>query len=192
MLWATIQFGADESSIPTTVVPAEEVTDEAAADDNEPEAVAAGPAVITDASAYDPDGDGTENDDLAVQALAGDPSTAWNTVCYSSQFMGGKQGVGVVVSFEELASSPLSVEVLNAPYQIQFYASAQQQIPRTIDAWGAPLSAEAGQEASTVVSATPAAPARHMLVLLNEIGPDSTCTAANPYRGALNEIRVAN
>jgi hypothetical protein len=30
----------------------------------------------------------------------------------------------------------------------------------------------------------------HMLVLLNEIGRDDTCTEANPYRGRLGEITL--
>ena len=185
VLWASIQFGSDESASSTTVLPDEPLTSDEPTDE-----VPAGPAVIRTITAFDPDGDGTENDDLAVEALAGNPSTAWTTVCYSSQFMGGKRGVGLVVSFEEPATAALSVDILSAPYQVQFFTSAKQQAPRSIDGWGIALSAEAGQSTGTVVSGTPNAPVRHALVLLNEIGSDSSCTSANPYRGTLNQISV--
>ena len=31
---------------------------------------------------------------------------------------------------------------------------------------------------------------RHMLVLVTEIGPDSACTSANPYRGTIGELQL--
>jgi serine/threonine-protein kinase len=188
VLWATIQFGSDESSSSTTVLPDEPADTADTAEETVD--VPAGQAVISTIVTFDPDGDGTENDELAGDALAGDPATAWTTVCYSSQFMGGKRGVGLVVSFEEPAAAALSVDILNAPYQVQFFTSAEQQVPPSIDEWGNPVSSEANQSSGTVVSATPNAPVRHTLVLLNEIGSDSGCTSANPYRGALNEISV--
>jgi hypothetical protein len=45
-----------------------------------------------------------------------------------------------------------------------------------------------GSEPGTVTSQVPAAPARHMLVVLNELGPDDGCSESNPYRGRLGEI----
>ncbi len=42
------------------------------------------------------------------------------------------------------------------------------------------------------VAPTPSAPVRHVLITFKELGPDPTCTDANPYRGRLGEIAVAN
>jgi hypothetical protein len=44
--------------------------------------------------AYDPEGDGHENDDLAPLAIDGDPTTFWKTEHYHSF---GKTGVGLVL-----------------------------------------------------------------------------------------------
>jgi hypothetical protein len=45
--------------------------------------------------AYDPEGDGHENDDLATQAVDGDPATFWKTEHYTHGFF--KKGVGLVL-----------------------------------------------------------------------------------------------
>ena len=45
--------------------------------------------------AYDPEGDGHENDDLATQAVDGDPATFWSTEHYTKGFF--KKGVGLVL-----------------------------------------------------------------------------------------------
>ena len=153
-----------------------------------------GPATIATVTAYDPEGDGTENDGDAVMSLAdGNPGTSWATVCYSSRFMGGKQGVGLVVSFDDLAQQALVVDVQTGPYQVDFFATDADTIPASFAEWGPALGATAfANEAETVTSPTPNAPARHVLILLKELGRDGTCTDQNPYRGRLGEIAIAN
>jgi serine/threonine-protein kinase len=192
LLWASARFGA-ESESPTTVATTADAqgSDDSTGDPAEP-AAPTGPATIATVTAYDPAGDGSENDADAVLALAdGDPATAWSTVCYQSQFMGAKPGVGLVVSFDDLAQAAITVDVINAPYQLAFFASDAETIPASLDGWGAELgpTAFAGSP-GTVVSPVPPTPARHMLVLLRELGSDDACTAANPFRGRLGEIAV--
>jgi serine/threonine-protein kinase len=58
-------------------------------------AATAGPVKFTAASAYDPDGDNSEHDDRAREAIDGNPATAWNTEHYNGGL--NKQGVGLVV-----------------------------------------------------------------------------------------------
>ncbi len=149
-----------------------------------------GPATIATVTAYDPSGDGTENDGDAVLSLAdGNAATSWPTTCYSSRYMGGKPGVGLVVTFDALAQQAITVDVQTGPYQVDFFASDAEAIPASIDAWGAPLGATAfANDPETVVSPVPSAPARHILILLKELGRDGTCSDANPYRGRLGEI----
>jgi eukaryotic-like serine/threonine-protein kinase len=196
LLWASARFGADTES-PTTVA----VTDGAGdTDDSEdPEdavdpAASTGPTTIATITAYDPAGDGSENDADAVLALAdGDPDTVWSTVCYASQFMGAKPGVGLVVSFDGPAQEALTVDVVNAPYQLAFFSSDAETIPASLDEWGAELGDTSfANSPGTVVSPVPSTPARHMLVLLRELGADDACTAANPFRGRLGEIAVVS
>jgi len=49
---------------------------------------------LTGTGAYDPEGDGHENDDLALLAVDGDPATFWKTEHYKRFF---KKGVGLVL-----------------------------------------------------------------------------------------------
>jgi hypothetical protein len=50
---------------------------------------------LTGTGAYDPEGDGHENDDLAPLAVDGDPATFWKTEHYTTRFF--KKGVGLVL-----------------------------------------------------------------------------------------------
>ena len=50
---------------------------------------------LTGTDAYDPEGDGHENDDLAPLAVDGDPATFWKTEHYTKRFF--KKGVGLVL-----------------------------------------------------------------------------------------------
>jgi eukaryotic-like serine/threonine-protein kinase len=212
ILWATISFGGGESTSTTTVLPADAAAaaDADATDDQSTGADGDGAAVpvpagsvdpgvtddatIVDVIAYDPEGDGIENDAAASQALAdGDPDTAWRTVCYASQFMGAKRGVGLVLSFDAPTRQAITVDVLRAPYQLQFFATADEAIPSSLDGWGPEVGTKSfGPDPATVVSAQPPQAARHVLVLLNEIGGDTACTGANPFRGELGEIALVS
>src|SRR5690606_30189260 len=88
--------------------------------------------LIAAVAAYDPAGNGEENDELAASlAEGGGPRRA---VCYSSEFM-GKPGVGLVVTLTEPATGTLSFEAGNAPYQIDVFASAEAEPPGSIDGW---------------------------------------------------------
>jgi len=188
LLWSSMSFGGGDPVTSTTALPAppaSEAPSEAAA--------VVGPATIATVTAYDPSGDGTENDADAVLSLAdGNAATSWPTTCYSSRYMGGKPGVGLVVTFDGLAQQAITVDVQTGPYQVDFFASDADAIPTSLDAWGAPLASTAfANDPETVTSPVPAAPARHILILLKELGRDGTCSDANPYRGRLGEIAVA-
>lgn len=63
------------------------------ADSGEPE-----PLAILKVEAYDPEGDGSENDNLTPKTYDGDTSTGWFSENYRSDAFGGlKKGVGLVV-----------------------------------------------------------------------------------------------
>lgn len=52
---------------------------------------------IVAATAYDPFGDGSENDDTAPLAIDGDPSTAWRSENYFDATMNNKPGIGLLL-----------------------------------------------------------------------------------------------
>ena len=91
---------------------------------------------IASVTAFDPDGDGEENDDQAAAAVDGDPSTGWSTVCYSSEYLGGKGGVGLVATFDALAAGTFAIDIASAPWIVEVYASTGEATPASIGDWG--------------------------------------------------------
>jgi serine/threonine-protein kinase len=219
ILWAMLAYGGGNSVTTTTALPADaqaaqegaEVADETGAAEDLAGATVGDPAVseqdpatepptepvdpaavqVTSIGVFDPDGDGTENDELADAARAdGDPTTEWRTVCYSGQYMGGKRGVGLVVTLDTPVDRAISVDVTSAPYQIEFFASADPSAPTSFAGWGEPYDSRAATNSGTVVSASPGRPVNHLLIVLNELGANSDCSDDNPYRGSLGELTL--
>jgi serine/threonine protein kinase len=151
--------------------------------------VPAGAPQIVGVRAWDPDGtNGTENDAQAALALAdGSDSTAWATECYQNQYMGGKRGVGLILDLSAPSPGTLSLQTLNAPYQIDVYTATTEVPPADLDAWDQIGSALSGEQPGMVETKIDVA-ATHLLVWLRELGLDEACTTANPYRGRLGEI----
>lgn len=192
LLWTSIEFGGGETVTSAPAISAATVDTAVAAAPPAPDAPAQ--ATIATITAFDPDGDRTENDADAVLAAAdGVPGTAWGTVCYSDKYLGGKRGVGLVVSLDVPAQRAVRADVLSAPYQVTFHASDAETIPATIEGWGPELGpTQFANETGTVTSPIPPTPVRHVLITFKELGRDGTCTDANPYRGRLGEIALAN
>jgi eukaryotic-like serine/threonine-protein kinase len=152
-------------------------------------AVAAGPATITGVAAYDPDGDGEENDAQAAAALAdSNPTTNWKTVCYQRPTM-GKDGVGLVVTLSAPATGTLTFDVGTAPFQAEVFGVDADAVPTDFTGWGPPLQDKTFSEVASTVSVPAPAPVRHLLIVLREVGRDRGCSAANPNRGSIGEIR---
>jgi serine/threonine protein kinase len=184
VLWATIGRGGEEGGATATTLAAGGVAGSTA--------VAAGPAQIASIAAYDPEGDGEENDALASAALAdGDPATNWRTVCYARSLMGGKEGVGLAMSLTAPAAGTLTFDAVNAPYQVDVFSSDAAAVPSGFADWGQAIGPKQFADAPGTVVVPVATPARHVLIVLRELGRDPGCTAANPYRGAIGEIHFA-
>lgn len=176
-------LGSDMSGadVATTVAPTAPV---------EPAATAA-PVVgasIAAVAAFDPDGDGEENDDQASALIDGDPATGWSTVCYSSEYLGGKGGVGVVATFDVAATGSLDIDIASAPWIVEVYASTDDTAPATIAAWGESI-ASANALAAKTLTVPLLMPARHVLVLMRQLGPSDSCSSDNPFRGTITELR---
>ena len=179
VLWATIGRGGEPGDAGGTTAPGSTATP----------AAGAGPAEISTVAAFDPDGDGEENDDLAFAALAdGDSATAWRTVCYARALMGDKPGVGLALTLAAPAGGTLSFDVGTAPFQVEVFASTAPAAPAGFADWGAAIAEKTFSDLpGTVQVDVPAT--RHVLIVFRELGRDPGCTAANPYRGTIGEIR---
>jgi len=140
--------------------------------------------------AWDPFGDNnSENDAQAGLALAdGSRSTAWSTECYSDKYMGSKLGVGLVLTLPTTSTGRLTLESLNAPFQIDVMSSMAAEAPTDINNWSmvgdTSYDSEPGQ---LVIDVT--VPASHLLIWLRELGPDDACSRVNPFRGRIGEIQ---
>ena len=153
--------------------------------------VASAAATIASIQTFDPDDrtDASENPDQVGLAIDGDPNSSWSTNCYASQYFGGKAGVGVIVELSAAATGTMSIAMANAPYQLQVFASNAEATPQTLEGWGKAVQKKSYNTVPGVVTATiNAAPARHVLVLLHEVGRDSACSKARPFRGYISNI----
>jgi hypothetical protein len=150
---------------------------------------AAGPVSIAGVTAYDPAGDGEENNEQAAAALAdGDPSTNWKTVCYLRPTM-SKAGVGLVVTLSAAGTGTLSFDVGTGPFEVEVFGVDTDAIPSDFSAWGSPLQAKTASDTPGTVSVATPVPVRHLLIALREVGRDPGCSAANPNRGSIGEVR---
>ncbi|MET0144795.1 MAG: serine/threonine-protein kinase [Ilumatobacteraceae bacterium] len=181
VLWATIgrdDPGEGASAAPTSAVAIA------------PPAVGGPTGEIATVAAYDPEGDGEENDSQTVAALVdGDPSTSWRTVCYARALMGDKAGVGLAVTLSAPASGALSFTVGTAPYQVEVFSSTAAGVPAAFTDWGPPIAPKLFSDQPGAVTVDTPAPAMHLLIVFRELGRDTGCTAANPFRGAIGELR---
>jgi eukaryotic-like serine/threonine-protein kinase len=148
-----------------------------------------GPVGIGAVEAWDPDGDASENSDQAPLALAGaNPDSGWPTLCYSSQYLGGKRGVGLIVSLTGASGGTVGVDVLNAPYQLEIFSADTVTPPSDPDRWGTSLvGTEYAERPGRVETSVPDG-TRHVLLWLKELGPDEACSSTNPYRGRLGNL----
>jgi eukaryotic-like serine/threonine-protein kinase len=180
VLWIAIGRRDDGATSPTTTVAAGAA----------PTAVPASTATITGVATYDPPpGDGEENDDQAMAALADqDPTTNWKSLCYLRTTM-SKDGVGLVVTLSETAMGTLSFDVGNPPFKVEVFGSDAETPPADFAGWGAPFKNVTAFDTAQTISVPTTVPARHLLIVLREIGRDRGCSGANPNRGSIGEIR---
>ena len=136
---------------------------------------------------FDPDGDSTENDDLVTRVIDGSPDSAWSTVCYLNKYMGGKRGVGVVVSLDRASAGTLDLVVGSSPYQVRVYTVGTKRAPGEFTDWGPAVESFAGTEPGTLRATLPSG-SRHVLVSFQELGRNTGCSSQNPYRGVLGEV----
>jgi hypothetical protein len=148
------------------------------------------PGTILSVAAFDPDGDGVENDDQAASAIDGDPSTKWNTVCYSSEYLGGKGGVGLAITLDAPSTGTLTIDVDSAPFIIDVHTTADGTAPAEISGWGPAISSDDSLQPE-VLSVPITSPATHVLVLVRQLGASGFCSNDNPFRGTISEVDFA-
>lgn len=152
--------------------------------------IAWGRAEITSVTAWDPQGDGSgENDQLAKLALAGsEPAGGWPTLCYSSQYLGAKEGVGLIVNLSGPASGTFNYSVFHAPYWVEVFTRTSAERPAALSDWGESLTGTLYNTSAADLSLILPPGTQSVLVWVREVGRDRVCSRSNPYRGRIGNI----
>jgi eukaryotic-like serine/threonine-protein kinase len=89
------------------------------------------PVRFTQALAFDPLGDGHENDDQAARAIDQDPTSAWSTQHYNRPALGGlKPGVGLVLDAgNPVAAGELDLTLVSGGGSLEVYGAAGDAHP---------------------------------------------------------------
>lgn len=176
----------DADGIPT--VGALEVGGSNDEDDEAPPEEAGTQALVPDAGqlrAFDPAGDGRENDDDLAQMVDGDPSTAWRTEVYFRPDFGGlKDGVGVIVDLgEERQVAGGSLTTMLPGVTARLYVA--EEPAGSVDEWST-LGDPTVLEETTTIRGEPTR-ARYVLVWLEgELAP----VGDERWQGGIAELEI--
>ncbi|MEX2294122.1 MAG: protein kinase [Acidimicrobiales bacterium] len=104
---------------------------------------------LTAAVAFDPSGDGAENNELANNVRDGDPDTAWRTEGYDDRDITSlKPGVGIVMVLpESVALDRLEMQSPTKDWRVVIYV-ASQPAP-DLAGWGEPVTSASGLRPGT-------------------------------------------
>jgi hypothetical protein len=87
-------------------------------------------SIAATAAAFDPLGDGAENDNTAAAAIDGDRATGWDTESYPEPLASTKAGVGLILT----ATGPISaIEITGTPGTQYTIAWANESLPTPQD-----------------------------------------------------------
>jgi hypothetical protein len=138
-----------------------------------------GPVALVASNAYDPEGDGQENDQLVSNATDGNASTDWHTEHYhSAEFGNLKSGVGIVLDAgAEVRPSSITIKSSTPGYTADIKAGASSNGPfDTIS-----NSMEIGSRTTFQLSVDTAR--RYYLVWITKLPADT-------LRAAVNEVTI--
>ena len=183
VLWATI--GPDDGDGAGADTPVTSVANPGST----PVSAAAGSSgVVVTLQAFDPEGDGEENDaEAALAGADGDPETMWRTQCYSSERM-AKSGVALAVDLDREQVGTLRFDVPVAPYELEVFGTASVDRPTQFDGWGDPLAPLTVGDEPGPLEVVADRPVRHLLIVFRELPRDAGCSDSYPFRGSLGDV----
>jgi putative peptidoglycan lipid II flippase len=148
------------------------------------------PIPVAAVSAFDPAGDGTENDEDAKLAVDQDATTAWRTVVYASRDLGGlKPGVGLLLDLRTTTDvSGVDLELVGRGTDLQVLVSDRARVRPTDPAptrGFSRLGAVRGAGDRVTLRSAQPVPARWVLIWLTALPVDT-----DGYRGGVAEVVV--
>ena len=144
---------------------------------------------IAAASSFDPNGDGSENEDQTGNAIDGDPTTLWQTESYNgvTDLAGMKGGVGLVLDLGTVESiRQVQIATPTPGWKVALYTSTAQESPTALDAW-TPAAGARVTQATNRIRVAAGTKARYILLWITTLVPtgDGSTDAAG-----ISEARV--
>ena len=131
---------------------------------------------ITEAAAYDPQGDGEEGDSTIGLAVDGNPTgTAWSTEHYDSPTFAGTKtgpdpGVGLYVDTEPAKPTEMIVRSPTPGWDAQIFATAGSP-PENLQEWGEPVGEANDAKKLQEIPLSVSTPAQHFLIWFTKASP---------------------
>jgi serine/threonine-protein kinase len=157
----------------------------------EPEEPTARPLRILNASSFDPDGDGTERDDLAPLAIDGAADTKWESEPYRGTAdleAIGKGGVGLEVELARVAPiEAVSLRSGRGGYSVAIYVSAEATSPTALADWTPVVDPRQVLAPRVRLAFRRPVRARHVLLWFTQLAPEPV---NDRYGVELSEVQV--
>jgi hypothetical protein len=197
-IWNSATSGDDDESAAdaaaaTTAATTQATTQAAttAEEATEPETPASRPLRLVEATSFDPDGDGSERDDLAPLAIDGKADTKWESEPYRGtadlQAI-GKAGVGLEVALARVAPiEAVTVRAARAGYSLAVYVSQQPESPTGLDDWTQVVSPREVLAGRVRLAFREPVRARHVLFWFTALSPN---IVNDRYGVELAEVQV--
>ncbi|GAC1323642.1 MAG: hypothetical protein NVSMB25_20210 [Thermoleophilaceae bacterium] len=136
---------------------------------------------LVSAAAYNP-GYGPQHDELAREAIAGDPQRGWETESYAAGGgLGSKPGVGLdVVAGSPVAARRLVIHSTTPGASLEVFA--QNSVPPNIGGWGAPIATATLSGNTTIPLTTRGVRFRHYLIWITKLPP--------PFKAKLADVHL--
>lgn len=148
------------------------------------------PPIIVSASIIDPEGDGTEHDELVGKAFDGDATTAWKTETYRTSFSNQKSGVGLLIDLGRRSELTVAtITSLTAGWKANLYVG--DDFSGSPESWGEPAAVVTDGNGSAEI-ALDGAVGSYLLLWITEPGTSPNNDEEDPQgsRFELGEITL--
>jgi serine/threonine-protein kinase len=146
---------------------------------------------LSDATDFDPLGDGVEHMEEVGLAVDGNPTTVWPTETYTTgpavESAANKAGVGLIIETDSaVTGTNLVIASTKTDWEGEIFAAADGP-PDDLEGWGEPVASFTGEEAAeTGVDLSLSQPARYYLIWIT-----SLASYDDGYRVEIGSVRLA-
>lgn len=152
------------------------------------------PVALEAATAYDPEGDGVEENEIEELAIDGNPTgTSWSTEHYETANMEGTKtgpdpGVGIYVTTQAVAApTKMTVRSPTPGWDAQIFA-APAGPPKGIEEWGEPIAEVKDAEKTQEIDLHLGKSAKYFLIWFTKLSPASD--QEGRYQVEISDIKL--